>query len=87
MVSCMTSLPFLQFLRRHFLGLYVENIEYDTTSKFYNLLVHPGWSVHWMKFSNDIGVDFPSVQWVSQAALWILRDLQAVPRGSIDSFL
>jgi len=83
----MASLPFLQFLRHHFLGLYAENIGYDTTSKFYNLLVHAGWSVHWMQFSNNIGVDIPSVQWVSQAALWIVRDLQAVPRGSIDSFL
>jgi hypothetical protein len=83
----MASLPFPQFLRHHFLGLYAENIEYDTTSKFYNLLAHPGWSVHWLKFSNDIGVDFPSVQWVSQAALWIPLDLQAFHRVSIDSFL
>jgi hypothetical protein len=33
-----------------FPGVYNENNEYDTTSELYNLLVHPGWSVHWLKF-------------------------------------
>jgi len=59
--------------------LYAGNNEHDTTSKVYNLLAHPGWSVHWLKFSNDIGVFFPF-------STVVLTGCSVDPKGSASSF-